>query len=230
MTIFDKIRKLYSVPENENFGYAESELKELEMRLNISLPQKFKSYYQTLGLNKRINNSHNRLLKPATEVGFSNDRYLVFYEENQVAVYWGIKEEDLILENPPVYGNYGTNENPDWQIEGKTIEDFFLLMAIYNGTLGGLKYNANSFESVNFELVNNIKDNWVEISEISWEQQKVYTHNFNQVLSLSFDENENCTAIFYGTEEQDQFDLLLENYNIDWSYTSYDEEFEDEEL
>jgi hypothetical protein len=171
-----------------------------------------------------INYSHNRLLKPNTEIGFSNDRYLIFYEENQSVVYWGIKEKDLKLDNPIVWGNYGTDQKPDWHIETKTTEDFFLLMAINNGTFGGLQYNANSFDMVKPETVKKIRTNWIAISELCWHKQQIYTTNFSEVISLNFDEIGNCTAIFIGTSHKEQFDYLINTLNINWSYVSYDDD------
>ena len=224
MKNLDKIKQLYNLTENKiGLGYQENELNTLEKSLKITLPKKLKNYYLTLGKNKEINSSHNRLLNPSNEIGFSSDRYLLFYEENQAVVSWGIKEEDLKLDNPAVWGNYGTNDNPDWHLEAKTTEDFLLLMAVYNGTLGGLKYNANSFENVKPEVIEKIKSSWTEITEISRDKQKIFTDNFNEVFSLSFDEKENCIAIFIGTSLKDRFDKMLNNLDIKWSYTSYED-------
>lgn len=215
MNNLDKINRLYRLTKSEmNFGNSKNELLELEKRLKINLPKKLKEYYLTLGKNEAINFSHNRLLNPDKEIGFSNDRYLIFYEENQAVVYWGIKEKDLKLDNPPVWGNYGTNDSPDWHLEAQTVENFILLMAIYNGTLGGLKYNANSFDTIKPEIIKRIERNWNEITEISWKKQKIYTDDFVEIISLSFDENENCTAIFIGTSDKIRFDDLLESLNI----------------
>ncbi|WP_300671987.1 SMI1/KNR4 family protein [Soonwooa sp.] len=229
MTSADKIRRLYDLPKNENFGFKEAEINESEKLLNIKLPLELKNYYLTLGKVEALNYSYNRLLKPNKEIGFSNDRYLVFYEENQVVVYWGIKEVDLKLDNPPVWGNYGAPDEPDWHIETNTIDSFFLLMAVYNGTFGGLKYNANYFGNVQVETVKTIEKNWKIVPEISWAKQKVYTDNFNEVLSLSFDDQNNCNGIFIGTSNQERFDKILDSFEIDWSYTSYeDEDYEEE--
>lgn len=229
MTTIDKIKQLYGLCKNENFGFTETEINETEKSLVIEFPVELKNYYLTLGKVEALNYSYNRLLKPDKEIGFSNDRYLVFYEENQVVAYWGIKEQDLKLDNPPVWGNYGTEENPDWHIEANTTDNFFLLMSVYNGTFGGLKYNANYFGQVQPETVQLIEKMWTIVTEISLDKQKVYTENFFEVLSLSFDEQNNCEGIFIGTSNQERFDKMLEIIDITWSYTSYeDEDCEDE--
>ena len=82
MTSTDKIRQLYNLPKNENFGFEETEINEIEKSLDIKFPLELKNYYLTLGKVEALNYSHNRLLKPNKEIGFSNDRYLVFYEND----------------------------------------------------------------------------------------------------------------------------------------------------
>jgi hypothetical protein len=224
MTNLQKIKRLYSLSEDQSYGFSNSEIAELEARLNMQLPEKLKDYYLTLGKHEDINCAYNRLLKPDQEVGFSDDRYLVFYEENQVVAYWGIKEADLKLSDPPVWGNYGTDEDPDWVMETTTTENFFLLMAVYNGTFGALKYNANALTEIDGTIVDYIKQNWREVPEISWEKQGVYTDDFYEVLSICFDDQQNCTAAFVGTSDRERFDNILDNLDIGWSYTSDEDE------
>lgn len=224
MNYLQKIKKLYGLPKEQSYGFKDAEMTALEERLSLKLPEKLREYYLALGINESLNYTHNRLLKPNVEIDFSEDRYLVFYEENQGVAYWGIKEEDLIMPDPPIWGNYDTIEKSDWVIETKTVEDFFLLMAIYNGTLGGLKYNANYFGGIENVLVNYIEQHWTKISEISWEKQRIYTDDFNEVICLAFDENGSCSAVFLGTSDQDRFDKILNTLEIEWSYISYEDD------
>lgn len=229
MTITEKIRQLYDLPKNQNLGFAEAEMIALEEKLHSQLPTALKNYYLALGKVANLNYSHNRLLKP-NEIYFAQDGYLVFYEENQAVVYWGIKQEDVKSNNPPVWGNYGTVENPDWQIEANSTDNFLLLMAVYNGTFGGLKYNANYLGKVKPAIVEFIEKNWTLVTDISWDRQKVFTANFHEVLSLSFNQEHQCTGIFMGTSNQQRFDKILDSLEINWSYVSYeDEDFEEDE-
>lgn len=203
MTYFQKIRHLYNVPENENFGFEESGIAALEEQLNIALPATLRAYYLTLGRHEAINYSHNRLLQPGSKIGFSPDEYWVFYEENQGVVHWGIKKEDLSNANPPVYGNYSSAENPNWYLELPTTDACMLMLAVYNGVLGGLKYNGNSLEAVNAEVVDHIKRNWQELEDISSTTQRIFTRDYAEMISLSFDNEQNCSGIFIGTNDKD---------------------------
>lgn len=229
MNYIQKIKRLYNLSENENYGFSEDQILNLEKTLNVNLPSKLKEYYLELGNEENLNYSFNRLLKPENEIGFSDDDFLFFYEENQNVAFWGIKKEDLSQDNSPVYGNYDTIEKSDWEIETETIEDFFLLMAVFNGTLGGLQFNGNYLGEIDPQIVKFIEENYTLVPEISRENQKVYTDEFYEVISLSFDQENNCTGAFIGSSDQERFDAVLDNINIDWSYLSYDDEEYDEE-
>ena len=228
MNYIQKIKRLYNLSENENYGFSEAEILELEKDLEITLPIKLKEYYLELGKEENLNYVYNRLLKPE-EVAFSEDDFLVIYEENQNVAIWGIKNDDLKLDNPPGYGNYDTIERSEWEIETQTTEDFFLFMGVYNGTLGGLQYNGNYIGDIDSAIVKQVEENWTFVPEISRDNQKVYTDNFYDIISLSFDKNNNCTASFIGSSNQERFDAILDIIDIDWSYLSYDDEDYDEE-
>ncbi|WP_289660772.1 SMI1/KNR4 family protein [Flavobacterium panacagri] len=229
MNYIQKIKRLYNLSENENYGFSEAEILELEKDLEITLPIKLKEYYLELGKEENLNYVYNRLLKPE-EVAFSEDDFLVIYEENQNVAIWGIKNDDLKLDNPPVYGNYDTIERSEWEIETQTTEDFFLFMGVYNGTLGGLQYNGNYIGDIDSAIVKQVEENWTFVPEISRDNQKVYTDDFYDVISLSFDKNNNCTASFIGSSDQNRFDAILDVIDIDWSYLSYDDEdYDDDE-
>lgn len=223
MTYLQKIQRLYRLPSHEHSGFTEAELAALEQQLGTPLPACFKNYYTSLGKQEQVNDSYNRLLKPGKEIGFSADGFLVFYEENQVVCYWGIRKEDLEADNPPVWGNYGTDAEPDWYREAATTEDFFLLMAVYNGTMGGLRYHANCMGTVTPETVRFIEASYIWVPEISWERQRVYTDDFYEVLSLSFDEAGHCNALFIGTGDAERFNRLLDAIDVEWSYIAEEE-------
>ncbi|SFD55336.1 hypothetical protein [Flavobacterium phragmitis] len=229
MNYIQKIKRLYNLSENENYGFSEAEILELEKDLESALPAKLKEYYLELGKEENLNYAYNRLLKPENEIGFSDDNFLVIYEENQNVAIWGIKKEELKLDNPPVYGNYDTIEKSEWEIETQTTEDFFLFMGVYNGTLGGLQYNGNYIGDIDAEIVKLVEGKWTFVPEISRDNQKVYTDDFYDVISLSFDKDNNCTASFIGSSDQERFDAILDIIDIDWSYLSYDDEDYDEE-
>ena len=228
------IKRLYQLAPEDCKGFSEAQLLKAEKRLLITLSEEFRAYYLELGATKGVNQSYNSLATPQ-QLYFAGD-YLCFCEENQGVVMWAIRKEDLTNPNPPVWGNYGSETDPNWIQETKNLSDFWLYIAIYNGVMGGLPYNANAmggwdmetFE-VPTEAVAHIEKQYTELTSLSWEGQRTFADvDFQIVITLSIHRVTNrATAIFIGSAQQELFDTLLgdmENFGLQWDYTSYDDE------
>ncbi|MFC2692863.1 MAG: hypothetical protein ACFN23_05685, partial [Capnocytophaga gingivalis] len=70
---------------------------------------------------------------------------------------------------------------------------------------------------------------YTELTSLSWEGQRTFTDtDFQIVITLAVHRDTNrATAIFIGSTQQELFDTLLdamENFGLEWDYTSYDDE------
>jgi hypothetical protein len=83
-----------------------------------------------------------------------------------------------------------------------------------------LKYNANCLEAIKPEVVSYIKDNWQELDDISSNVQRIFTRDYAEMISLSFDNEQNCSGIFIGTNHRERFDNMLNHLDVDWFYVS----------
>ena len=233
----ENIKKLYNLTPKNCKGFSEAQLLKAEKRLHITLPEEFRAYYLQLGATKSVNQSYNSLATPQ-QLYFTGD-YLCFCEENQGVVMWAIRKEDLTNPNPPVWGNYGSETDPNWIQETQNLSDFWLYLAIYNGVMGGLPYNANAMGGwgmENFEVpeqaVAHIEKQYTELTSLSWKGQRTFTNaNFQILITLAIHQDTNrATAIFIGSAQQELFDTLLdtmENFDLQWDYTSYDDHDDD---
>lgn len=219
MTYQQKIRQLYELDETKNYGFSETEILDLEKRLNFVFPKVLREYYLTLGKNKQLNDTFNRLLKPKSEIDFSTDRYLVFYEENQAVVFWAIKEQDLQLDNPCVYGNYdAVNLTQEWFIDSPTMESFLLSMAFWNGVLGGLKFNANTETDLTETVINKIEEFWTEIKGITNQQLRFFTSDFSDIIAFTTDLNSKINGLYIGSNDKKKYKNIIDRLKIEWDY------------
>ncbi|MFT4025152.1 MAG: hypothetical protein QM664_15365 [Flavihumibacter sp.] len=224
MNYIDKLRKLFNIPAEAATGFPEEAVLALENRLEIKTPVVLRKFYLALGKCGEMTRSHNRLLNPENEVGFSDDGHLVFYEENQVVAYWGIKAADLTQEDPPVYGNYAPAAiDGEWLLDAENMETFLLLMSISNGVLGGLAHHANSFEPLQPATLAYIEANWQEVHSSSLMPQRIFSNQFADVICIPVDEQGNSTGILAGSSHRDAFDRLLA-LDVNWYFCSDDEE------
>src|SRR5262249_17968637 len=99
--IFEKIlRPHLNRSLNAADGLPAKVLADAERRLGLNLPEALRHYYELAG-GLEINRSYNRILPPE-EFETGDDR-LIFMEENQDVVTWGILLSDLRLEDPVVW-------------------------------------------------------------------------------------------------------------------------------
>jgi hypothetical protein len=223
MDYIQKIKLLYNLTPNNNYGISENEIVLMEDNLKIKLPKILREYYLALGNDENINNSFNRLFEPK-EIYFTEDKnYLVFYEENQGVVYWAINKNDMESENPKVYGNYDPDDlTQDWFIDSETTDNFLLSMAYWNGVLEGLDFSANysNDSGIDSNIIKSIENNFVEIKGITNQQSRFFTDKDIEIIALTFDIKNNYNGIYIGTNNEKAYKNILEKINIEWDYRS----------
>ncbi len=82
-------------------GTPEDALAQAESRLGLRLPVALREYFLLAGSADDANRMHNMLFRPDEFV--VEDGYLVFMEENQAVVHWGIPVDHLGEPDPDVW-------------------------------------------------------------------------------------------------------------------------------
>lgn len=83
-------------------GLTNEKISQTEQRLGFKLPESLRKYYLVTGNLPEINKYHNRLLN-LIELDVNDDGFLVFMEENQAVVYWGIKVRNITDSDPEIW-------------------------------------------------------------------------------------------------------------------------------
>ena len=105
-------------------GYSITELHAIKKNFS-SFPVALQEYYHLVGKHP-INKEHNRILEP-NEIYYIED-YLVFAEENENVVVWGILKSDLQIEDPMVYQGQEYGGKYSWYSEDFTFSRFIIQM------------------------------------------------------------------------------------------------------
>lgn len=213
MNYLDIIYTLYAAqPE----GYSTAALEQAEARIGYTLTAVLKHYYQRIGLNEMVNAAFNRLLTPA-QLGFSDNGYLVFYEENQAVVVWGIKKEDLTQDNPPVYGSYDHGET--WLLDADNLEKFLLNMAYTNAALGALPHAAAT-EQIPGNIVEQVEKKWTEQKDLSYQFVRFFTRDYRQIIAMTINQEQQVAGLYVGASDEVLFREVMEQLKVDWDYRS----------
>jgi hypothetical protein len=106
-------------------------------RLGVRLPRSLKDYYLVAGRERRFSACHNRLLRP-TEWWVDRGR-LIFMEENQCVVWWGVSVRNANSVDPAV--SQGINDEPiSWYPEHRKCSVFLAVMLHYQAVSGGFPF------------------------------------------------------------------------------------------
>jgi hypothetical protein len=123
---------LLGQPLKPEDGWSPDTLAHLNLE-GVRLPEALRAYYLVAGNERRLNHSFNRLL--ALEDVFVEAGRLVFMEENQNVVYWGVSGDDA---NPMV--EQGVNLHPEpleWHSENVNLAEFLEVTLVWQASFGG---------------------------------------------------------------------------------------------
>jgi hypothetical protein len=208
-------------PLSPGDGLPEADLIEAEQRLGFRLPGKLREYYRRTGRRGDLNHSFNRLAAPGALNVFGD--VLVFYEESQNVIVWGIRLADIGQEDPPVL----RSENQDelvWGPDHEHLSGFFVTMLYWQAANGGLPYvGATMIDETEIPA---IRSHWkhVELRGMFWDQVFVF-HRPGQVLCLAGAVP--ALELHAGARTREDFLEIQERLKVDWDYCSMNEDEED---
>ncbi len=123
--------ELFGASPKPNESLEQKRLKQTLRSLRLTIPKSLFDYYEFAGRHW-INEEHNRL-RPVEELSWNDDR-LIFADENQNVVCWGIDRSEVTLDDPVIW--QGINDDTiDWYSEEQTLSRF--LMAMWKWTITG---------------------------------------------------------------------------------------------
>ena len=167
MTSFKKhyqsIFKSFGYPLSKRTAMPSKALTAAEKRLRIRIPAAIRDYYLVAGRERRFNICHNRLLPPNQWT--VDKQRLVFMEENQSVVLWGVSTRNPEA-NDPAISQAINDESLAWNPEHRRCSQFLAVMLHYNAVNNGLRFcgAASVPVSPNEQLV---RDGWTFFGNVN---------------------------------------------------------------
>jgi hypothetical protein len=125
-------------PLTKSTGVPAKVIAAAETRLGVRMPAALRDYYLVAGSERRFNRCHNRLLTPR-DWGIDQHR-LIFMEENQRVLWWGVSIRNPDSDDPPV--SQGINDEPiTWAREHRHCSVFLAAILHYHAVSGGLPHS-----------------------------------------------------------------------------------------
>lgn len=174
---YQKLFDVLGYPLSKKTAIDSKSIAQAEKRLEIKVPPALRDYYLVAGKERQFNCCLNRLLPPK-EWSVDKGR-LLFMEENQAVVWWGVPVRNPKLADPMVW--QGVNDDTiTWASEHRRCSTFLAVTLHYHAVSGGYRFcsqaRAPEKSSYRFE-----KNGWTyhgEVGEVS-----AYSRQ-NQVVCL----------------------------------------------
>ena len=145
-------------------GLPDREIVTGEQRLGVRLPRALREFYGIAGQLDHLNRAHNRLYTP--DEWFVDAGKLVFMEENQAVVYWGIPISEWLCDDPPVSQGVNVVDQPiDWHPEHGACSEFLLVMLHWQAVCGGMKFTGSA--DIPAKALTLISAMWSLVGEVS---------------------------------------------------------------
>jgi hypothetical protein len=152
---YHQLFNTFGYPLNESTAVSSSCLSEVAKSLNIVIPTALADYYAVAGNEKQFNQAYNPLL--SIQDWYVDQNRLVFMEEHQAVVLWGVAIDDPQNDDPPIFQSVN-HKKLQWFQEHHSCSEFLAVMLHFQAISGGLKHDAYGSEPSN--LRRQLESNW----------------------------------------------------------------------
>ena len=192
----------------------ENEIAAAEASLGKKLPAALREYYLPAGRLDQLNLAHNRLAT-LRELRVHNGK-VVFCEENQGAVIWGMDMSRSAADDPPVYQSPGP-EYTEWHAELiPRCSTFLTVMLHLQAVFGGLPCIAYAKEFERQKLIDGLRD-WTLIHADA--EIEVLAAQGAAIIIVGSDENQELHA---GAAREEQLEALERESLLRWEWLEGD--------
>lgn len=212
------VESVLSRPLTPTDGIHESRIRDKMTQLDFPLPEALVDYYQVLGGLDSLNRGHNRLI-PWAQLGTiweglqsnleptpAGAACLIFLDENQRVLSWGLQRDDLPHPDPPVFQ---VTDLGDVYPEDLSVSEFLVMMIYLQAVWGGLEYNLEPTEFDEDqeidtdEVLQRVRQEWTEV--VNHDGLCIWQKNGMLISELSGD---NLLGVTNNPAELDEFRKL----------------------
>lgn len=196
----------------ERDGITEQYLSRFERKMKFRLPMALRQYYLVAGNEEEFNDACSRLLPPA-EWYFDSNR-LVFMEDDEGAIVWGVDLVKRPPQNPPVF--CGVNEDTiEWHVDCEQSSIFLTTMLYWQGTYGGAMPSIGTVAAPE-QLRERLDAEWSFAGQVT--SIRAYSR-FSQVVCLAKSDTE--WRLFAGASSNSTLSRIAHELGVKWDRSHY---------
>ena len=212
------VAQLYARPLSRRDGIPETRLIRAEKRLGFRLPGVLREFYWIAGKRDDLNCTFDQLLLPEElEV---RDGRLVFFEENQKVVVWGLELGGAAGDDPMVY-EAEPAEPLAWEATRGRLSDFLRMMAYWQGVNGGMPYSG--IVVTNQTALEEALRLWppVPLACQAWTEMRLLCRDGQALCVL--EDAEGGLELFAAGRTKKDFLAIEKSLGLDWDYCTLDD-------
>jgi hypothetical protein len=183
----------------------ESEIKSAEARLNTRIPDALRVFYRAAGRATDFTQAHDQFLLP--DAWSIEGEYLVFAEENQAVVLYGIRISKSPVTDPPVF--MSTNATPfRWYKVCESVSEFISVYMLWHGTDGGAMRCGGEALATRGTAVR-LRRNWSYVGEVN--RMRAYSQSGRAVCYVKWSDG---WRIFTGAQTDEDLVALANELGV----------------
>lgn len=205
-TLYEQTISRLLRPMRAEDGCTEGEIFKAEEKVGVQFPALLRSFYLRSGRLNVIHEAQDRLVAP-DQLQIVN-KVLLFYEENQCVVFWGVQLRHCNMEDPPVV----QAENRDkitWQPFQKRLSDFLIMMVYWQSVNGGMPFGG--LGSIPPKRAERVETIWPLVMQ--HEALKVHSRDGQVVCLIGEDQ------VHVAGRSREDFAAIESRLNVDWDYS-----------
>lgn len=183
-------------------GYPPRALAVAEARLGFAIPEALRDYYLSVGRHE-LNRVHNRLWSP-DELEVSASR-LVFLEENQCVVYWGVRRRTTAAD--PVVSQTADLDDGEWAAEVRC--SLFLPAMLCWYAAGGWMAHTGYTDEMDPAAARRLVRGWSSAG-----RSGVHTAFVRGGQVVTVEESGGGVVVRLGTRSRRDFDSLVSEFGV----------------
>lgn len=203
---YKEIQELFLVEEPE--GHSKEELEKVKQEVG-QLPLALEIFYLTYGKTEELTHLQDELILPNRYEDLMYEDYLVFFNENQGVCHAGIKKEDAMLPDPPVYVQM---DEEDWNLAADSVSDFLVAMYGYQASLC-LEYSPEEFYWIEEEEKEIIEENFPKRKEYiaNWIEFSIHLYGDDNGGRITLmEQEEDGIQMNYAANSEDVYEKMQE--------------------
>lgn len=196
------IRRLYHL--EKNYSYPEIDIQNAIKKLG-AIPYVLQEYYRQIGANEDVNQYQDHLCSPA-RLNLKNG-FLPFYVAEQETLWWTIRQEDLVDDNPPVYVCMEKGTGYTYKLECDMLLNFLTAMA-FSQALNVLPYNSEGVIDCDLDTKKRIESHYKKKAFylLNTPYTTFYGNDVDEVIAIY--ENEDVRQVSFACTTERQYEEI----------------------